>query len=163
VGVTAPGFQMVCVPDHVRKAPKTIVEAQFSIPYATAAAWVDGGVELRHFTQESVTRPDLHALAGKVEPYVHEEIQRDWHRYVTPSAVTVTFTDGEVVETRVDDAKGHPRNPMTADEFARKTEDCAAHTARPLDPGAAKQLADAVARLAEQPDVAELLAVLRPR
>ena len=46
VGVTAPGYQMVCVPEQVRLAPKTIVEAQFSIPYTVAASWIDG--KLRH-------------------------------------------------------------------------------------------------------------------
>src|SRR4029450_5282529 len=42
VGVTAPGYQMVCVPEPVRLAPRTIVEAQFSMPYTVAAAWIDG-------------------------------------------------------------------------------------------------------------------------
>ena len=42
VGLTAPGYQMVCEPEHVRAAPRTVVEAQFSIPYTVAAAWIDG-------------------------------------------------------------------------------------------------------------------------
>ncbi len=54
VGVTAPGYQMVCVPEPVRVAPRTIVEAQFSIPYAVAASWIDGGLGIGHFSDEGV-------------------------------------------------------------------------------------------------------------
>ena len=56
VGVTAPGYQMVCTPEHVRRAPRTIVEAQFSIPYTVAAAWIDGGLAMRHFSDDGVRR-----------------------------------------------------------------------------------------------------------
>jgi len=54
VGVTAPGYQMVCVPEHVRLAPRTIVEAQFSIPYTVAASWIDGRLGMSHFSDEGL-------------------------------------------------------------------------------------------------------------
>jgi 2-methylcitrate dehydratase PrpD len=41
VGVTAPRYQMVCVPEQIRLAPHTIAEAQFSIPYTVAASWIE--------------------------------------------------------------------------------------------------------------------------
>ena len=68
VGLTAPGYQMVCVPEHVRLAPRTIVEAQFSIPYTVAAAWIDGKLELDHFTDHGLRRTDVLALASRVQP-----------------------------------------------------------------------------------------------
>ena len=42
-------IEVAGVPEHVRLAPRTIVEAQFSMPYTVAAAWIDGGLGLRHF------------------------------------------------------------------------------------------------------------------
>lgn len=147
VGVTGPGYQMVCVPEAVRLAPTTIVEAQFSIPYTVAAAWIDGSVGMRHFTQEGITRRDVLELALKVAPYVDDEIHAEWHRFVTPARVIVEFTDGTSVESRIDYAKGHPKNPMTDDERLAKARDCVTFAARPLIEGAADQLREVVARL----------------
>ena len=112
VGVTAPGYQMVCTPEHVRRAPRTIVEAQFSILHG-GGAWIDGGLAMRHFSDEGVQRADVLDLASRVQPYVDAEIDRDWSRFVTPARVIVRFRDGKTIEERVDYPKGHPKNMMT--------------------------------------------------
>ena len=157
VGVSAPGYQMVCVPEEVRRAPRTIVEAQFSVPYTVAAAWIDGGLGMRHFTDEGLRRGDVLDLAGRVVPYVDEEIDRDWARYVTPARVTIRFKDGSTTEARVDYPKGHPRNPMTKAEFALKTRDCATFAAKPMAADTADRLIATVGRLDALPDVSELI------
>jgi 2-methylcitrate dehydratase PrpD len=162
VGVTAPGYQMVCVPEEVRRAPKTIVEAQFSIPYTVAAAWIDGGLAMGNFTVDGVRRRDVLDLAGKVVPYVDEDIDRDWHRFVTPAKVTVEFVDGQTVETRVDYAKGHPKNPMSAAEFGAKTADCLTYSATPLSDDTADRLRETVAGLESHPDIGQLVGLLAP-
>ena len=160
VGVTAPGYQMVCVPEHVRLAPRTIVEAQFSIPYTVAAAWIDGRLGMRHFSDEGLQRADILDLASRVQPYVDAEIDRDWSRFVTPAKVTVQFRDGQTVETRVDYPKGHPKNMMTEAEFAAKTTDCATFAAKPLPADTAARLISTVGKLESLPDIAELLRIV---
>ena len=70
---------------QVRLAPKTIVEAQFSIPYTVAASWIDGKLGMRHFSDEGLTRADILDLAKRVQPYVDADIERDWSRFVTPA------------------------------------------------------------------------------
>ncbi len=160
VGVTAPGYQMVCVPEHVRLAPKTIVEAQFSIPYTVAAAWIDGSLGMRHFSDEGLQRADILALAARVRPYVDEDIDRDWRRFVTPAKVIVQFKGGQSLETRVDYPKGHPNNAMTRLEFAAKTADCASFAAVPLRANTADQLTVMVHSLESLADVSELLKVM---
>ena len=160
VGVTGPGYQMVCVPEQVRLNPRTIVEAQFSIPYNAAAAWIDGPLTLPHFTAEGIVRPDILELTRRVQPYVDADIDRDWSRYVTPARVIVQFRDGQRIETRVDYPKGHPRNLMTPAEFAAKTADCATFAARPLPVGTAARLGAVAGRLDGLADIGELLALL---
>jgi 2-methylcitrate dehydratase PrpD len=157
VGVTAPGYQMVCVPEHVRLAPRTIVEAQFSMPYTVAAAWIDGRLGMRHFSDAGLQRADILALAARVQPYVDAEIDRDWRRFVTPAKVTVQFRDGQTVETRVDYPKGHPNNMMTEAEFAAKATDCATFAAKPLPTDTAARLISTVGTLESLPDIAALL------
>ncbi|WP_029001002.1 MmgE/PrpD family protein [Azohydromonas australica] len=157
VGVTGPGYQMVCVPEQVRLAPRTIVEAQFSIPYTVAAAWVDGQLGMKHFSDEGLQRTDILALAKRVQPYVDDEIDRDWHRFVTPARMIVRFRDGTTVEERIDYPKGHPNNPMSDAEFAAKSADCATFTARPLASDVAVRLTETVRRLESLGDIAELV------
>ena len=160
VGVTAPGYQMVCVPEAVRAAPRTIVEAQFSIPYAVAATWIDGTLGMNHFTNEGLQRRDILDLTARVRPYVDQEMDRDWSRVVTPAALTVQFHDGQTVQTRVDYPKGHPNNPMTEAEFAAKTVDCATFAARTLPPDTPERLIATASRLERLPDIAELLHII---
>jgi 2-methylcitrate dehydratase PrpD len=160
VGVTAPGYQMVCVPEHVRLAPRTIVEAQFSIPYTVAASWIDGRLGMSHFSDEGLQRADILDLASRVQPYVDAEIDRDWSRFVTPAKVTVQFRDGQTVEARVDYPKGHPRNVMTEAEFAAKTTDCTTFAAKPLPADTAARLISTVGKLESLPDISELLRIV---
>jgi 2-methylcitrate dehydratase PrpD len=160
VGVTAPGYQMVCVPEHVRLAPSTIVEAQFSIPYTVAAAWIDGGLRIGHFSEEGLRRADVLALASRVKPYVDPEIDRDWHRFVTPARVTVRFRDGGTIETRVDHPRGHPKNMMTDTDLAAKTADCAAFAARPMPADTAARLTAVVGRLESLGHLSELVSIM---
>lgn len=160
VGVTSPAFQAVCVPEAVRKAPQTIVEAQFSIPYTVAAAWIDGGLGIRHYLDDSLKRADILELASRVQPYVHPEIDRDWSRSVTPAAVAVQFRDGLTVEARVDHPKGHPKNMMTEAEVEAKAADCATFAVKPLGADVAARLTATVRNLESVRDVSELLRIL---
>jgi len=162
VGLTAPGYQMVCVPEHVRQAPRTIVEAQFSIPYTVATAWIDGTLGLGHFTDDGLRRTDVLALASRVRPFIDEELDRDWRRFVTPATVGIRFRDGQTLEKRVNYSKGHPRNPMTPREFAAKAADCAAFAARSLSAGTAERLTATVSQLESLHDVAALLEIFTP-
>jgi 2-methylcitrate dehydratase PrpD len=162
VGVTGPGYQMVCVPEAVRLAPRTIVEAQFSIPYTVASAWIDGALGMGHFSDEGLQRSDVLALAARVQPYVDEEIDREWSRFVTPAKVIVQFRDGETIEERVDYPKGHPKNVMSDAEFAAKTADCATFAAAALPKDIAERLIATARRLETLPDIAELLKIMTP-
>lgn len=160
VGTTAPGYQMVCVPEPVRLAPKTIVEAQFSIPYAAAAAWIDGGLAMKHFTDEGLQRADILELTSRVQPYVDAEIDRDWHRFIPPARVTIQFRDGQTLEARVNHPKGHPKNAMSEAEFAAKTRDCATFAEVPLPPDTADRLMGTMGKLESLPDLTELMRVM---
>jgi 2-methylcitrate dehydratase PrpD len=162
VGLTAPGYQIVCMPEAVRAAPRTIVEAQFSIPYTVAASWIDGRIGIGHFTDEALRRTDVLGLASRVVPFVDEDIDRKWRRSVTPARVTVRFRDGQTVEARVDDAKGHPRNPMTERELAAKAEDCAVFAARPIASDTAALLSATVSQLESIRDISTLVHVMVP-
>ncbi len=124
-GVNNQAFEAVCTPPAMRRHPKTIVQAQFSIPFTVAAALIDGRVTLNHFTEEGIRRPDILALAEKVECSVDADIERDWSRAISPTRLSVE-AGNTVLEERVDYPRGHPAFPMTSSDFETKLEDCLA-------------------------------------
>jgi 2-methylcitrate dehydratase PrpD len=160
VGVTGPGYQMVCAPEHVRLNPKTIVEAQFSIPFTVATAWIDGPITLGHLSDEGIKRPELLDLCKRVQCYVHDGIDKEWARFVTPADVMVEFKDGTSAHCRVDYPKGHPNNAMTEAEFAAKAVDCAKLSAVPLKPDTVPRLIECVATLDKAKDITSLMRIM---
>jgi 2-methylcitrate dehydratase PrpD len=162
VGVNRQAYEAVCTPIDVRKAPKTNVDAQFSIPYTVAAALLDGWVKLEHFTEASLLRLDILALARKVEPFVDEDIEREWGRSVSPAELHVELEDGTAHTLRIDVPLGHPSRPMAAEDFEAKAMDCVSNAVLPLQRDAHRRLRELVDRLDELDDVRPLTQVLQP-
>lgn len=114
----------VGTPLDIRKAPKTLVQAQFSSCYNIACALIQGEVGLSDFADTAaLQRPDIMALTAKVTPLVDDQIERDWGRNVSPSRVEVDI-DGKTFSTQVDRPKGSKEFPMSPAEMRRKLEDC---------------------------------------
>ena len=155
-------FEAVCTPIEVRKSPQTIVEAQFSIPYAVAAALTDGHVGLAHFSEQGLRRTDILELAARIEGVVSSDIERDWSRNISPAHLLIEMVDGTVREMRVDYPSGHPRRPMSAADFDRKMDDCVAFGTSGLPVDARQRLRSAVDSLEAAPKASVLLRALVP-
>ncbi|HSV83814.1 MAG TPA: MmgE/PrpD family protein [Ramlibacter sp.] len=123
--INSQGNQACGVPLEIRRAPKTVVQAQFSIPYTVATALVTGGVSLSDFTPEAFARPDILKLAALVTPIVDDEFERTMGRNVTPARIEAVAA-GKVYTAQVLQAKGGIDVPMSADDLRRKLEDCLA-------------------------------------
>ena len=162
VGVTRQAYEAVCTPVEVRKLPPTIVHAQFSIPYNVAAALIDGGVGLGHFSESSIHREDILALAQRVDGFVDDDIEREWSRSVSPANLRIDMDDGKTHILRVDVPLGHPSRPMSAADFDAKAIDCFRVSARPSSEDAPRQLRNLVDRLESLDDVGGLARVLNP-
>ena len=162
VGVTRQAYEAVCTPVAVRKAPATIVHAQFSIPFTVAAALIDGGIGLGHFSESAIRRPDILSLAQRVDAYVDEDIEREWSRSISPARVQIDLEDGTTRTLRVDLPLGHPSRPMSTADHDAKAMDCFRLSVRPLGSDAHCRLRDLVDRLESLDDVGELAQVLEP-
>ena len=162
VGVTRQAYAAVCMPVEVRKVPETIVHAQFSIPFNVAAALIDGGVVLAHFSESSIRRKDILALAQRVDAFVDDDIEREWSRSISPANVQIDMQDGTTHTLRVDIPLGHPSRPMSTADFDAKAADCFRVSAQPLRENAHRQLRELVDRLESLADVRALARVLDP-
>jgi Uncharacterized protein involved in propionate catabolism len=151
VNINSQGNQAVGTPLAMRQAPKSVVQAQFSICYNIACALVNGRVGLSDFTDEALRRPEILSIAAKVTPVVDNEFERTMGRNVTPARVEV-FQGEALLSAEVREAKGNFASPMSSQEMRRKLEDCISFAG--FDPSRADAFEEGVGRLESSADVA---------
>jgi len=156
VGVNNQAHEAVCTPLDMRRAPTTIVQAQFSIPYTVATALVTGGVSLNDLSDEGLTRPEVLALAARTECMVNADIEKDWGRTVTPAHLEIETETG-THSCRVDYPKGHMRNPMSRADFEAKMLGCLAASGFDWPTDTVTRFRDAVDTLEHLPKGANIL------
>ncbi|MET7640730.1 MmgE/PrpD family protein [Streptomyces sp. NPDC005438] len=162
LGVPAPVLRTVGEPIEQKRAPETGYQAQFSGPYALAAALCGPGnglgVTLADYTDELARDPGRRALMARVEVVADPRATEVFPRQF-PATLTVRDTDGEVWYAEVLANRGGPQRPLSAEELGLKFQD---NVSGALDADRAGAVRAAAARLAELPDLAPLLDPCRP-
>lgn len=97
-----------------KTAPRTGLESKFSVYHACAAGIIFGQAGEAEFSDETVARPDVVALRGRVRATVDDAIDE------AAADVTVTLNDGRAHHLFVAHAIGSLERPMTAPDLARK-------------------------------------------
>lgn len=116
-------WSFLTTPIERKRQPATTVEAQFSVPWAVAAALTDGKVGIAHFTPEALLRSDLRDMAARIET-VRDDGLANPSGGPGAAIVEVTLRGGQTVRRYVAAAKGAPDVPMSAAEVAAKFDDC---------------------------------------
>jgi len=116
-------YDMVCRPKESKWCPQTIIDAQFSLPFAVATAALNGKVSFSHFNKTSIRDPVVAAVMKRVHLILDFENQGD-SRAVVPmlGIVTLRTKSGEIFESKVDYVKGHPKNPVSIRMWMRSSE-----------------------------------------
>ena len=109
---TYPKGEVVCFPEEIKKKPRSIADAQFSIPWAVACAVVRGKADRSEFTEEARKDPKLLNMAAKVKPVIDASLTSMEH-----ATVKIKTRKGEF-ETTVTSPYGTTGNPMS-DPFLR--------------------------------------------
>ncbi len=114
-----PLVRSITEPRERKYNPTSVVDAQFSAPFAAAVAIVKRRAFLEEYNETGIRDQAVLALAQKVRWQVDEEAERLWPtRY--PCQVDITRTDGSVVSARVEWPKGDPENAATPAELEAK-------------------------------------------
>jgi 2-methylcitrate dehydratase PrpD len=157
VSVSSGAEKALCEPLDIKRNPRTIVDAQFSIPWTVAAALAHGKVGLAAFTEQAIKDRTILSLSNKVTPKLDESLNK---RGVTPAIVEIKTKDGKAYSKRVDNPYGSPENPMGMDAISEKFRDCAAHAARPLKKDHVEKIIQLVSQLETVRDVRQVIRLL---
>jgi 2-methylcitrate dehydratase PrpD len=157
VGIVAPGFAIVCEPLAAKRRPRSVVDAQFSLPFSVATALVRGAAWPEDFAPATFDDPAIRHVMDRVHPArdvaLDARFPRTW-----PCWVRIALDDGAVHEARVEHPLGDPENFPTATGLLEKFLRLAG---RVLDDAPARALSDAVTRIDGLSDVRALLALVR--
>ena len=135
--------------------PKTRIEAQFSLPYSTAVAFLHGEAGYEFFTEKWIGDPEIEALAARVV------LEADEGRSLEEEPViTVRTRDGRVFTGQQPVPIGDPANPVPEADIRAKYR---ALATRHLAPGTVRRLEEAVLALDSPGSLAEVRAILAAR
>jgi 2-methylcitrate dehydratase PrpD len=119
LGILKAGFAIVAEPEEQKSDPRSVVDAQFSMPFGAAVAILYGKATLDEYTLERINSAQVKELMGKIscvkDPELEKEFPKKW-----PASVTLLTKDGKAYSTRIDFPKGDPENPLTWDELKDK-------------------------------------------
>jgi 2-methylcitrate dehydratase PrpD len=144
-------------PPEVKCAPRTIIDAQFSVPWVVATALVNGRVTVNDFTEEAIKRRDIREIAQKI---IAKHVPAMDRHGVGPGGVIITMQDGTEYTEEVEHCLGSVERPMDFDDCAAKFRECAAGSIKPLPAARVEKVIDMIARLEELEDATRIIRLL---
>ncbi len=147
---------VVCEPLADKQTPTATYGALFSLPFCVATNLVHGHARLDNFTEEALQDESVLALAGKIGYEIEPMPEFPTHFC---GGVRLNLKDGLTLEHREMINRGHPDNPLQAADVQAKFRD---NARRALSDARIDAVIDAVDRLEELPNVAELAALCVP-
>ncbi len=152
IDVTAPPIVQIMA----NPAPVNMLSAKFSIPYALAAALVDGETGAPAFYDERVGDPAVRSLAERVE--IRPDPDMNMRRYDYPAArVAITLDDGRTLEGSAGAHYGDSHNPRPREDLLDKFRALAGES---LGEEATEQVIATVGRMDALDSVRELTGLL---
>jgi len=99
------------VEGHMQYRPESVMSAQYSLPYTVAASLLLDPRDPRSFDEQAMKRPDVLALADRVQGRVDQVFDS---RFPARCGGRARFSlkGGRVVERALDDSRGTPAKPV---------------------------------------------------
>jgi 2-methylcitrate dehydratase PrpD len=119
VSILKAGIALVAEPRENKLNPRSIVDAQFSMPFGAAVAIIYGRAFLDQYSPENIASPRVRSLMRRIfcieSPEIEKEFPRKW-----PAEVEITTRDGRSYRSSIQYPKGDPENPLSWDEIIAK-------------------------------------------
>ena len=107
--------------------PENTEQAQYSLPFATAAAIVYGDLGPEQVSQRALQHPEVRRISSSMVIVEEDQFNRAFPARRL-ARVTLFTKEGQCYQSEVTEARGDPEAPLDSDEIARKFH----HLADPL-------------------------------
>ena len=148
--------QLMCEPLDSRRAPATLVDAKFSLPFLVAVAAAKRQMSLSDFSSVELKNPAVLATALKVRPMPDATL--DWKTEMPLGRVEIETADGKVFSRTGVDVPGSPTAPMDWTAMWKKFEECNAVASVPRAPEHLHGACLVAQKLDQEADCSKLLA-----
>ncbi|UCH20600.1 MAG: MmgE/PrpD family protein [Deltaproteobacteria bacterium] len=119
LGILKAGFPLVAEPKKLKVNPRSVVDAQFSMPFGAAVAILFGKATLDEYTIETINSFPVKEMMNRIhcvmDPDLEKEFPKKW-----PAFVNILTKAGHDFTIKIDYPKGDPQNPITWDELINK-------------------------------------------
>lgn len=149
---------LMCQPLDERRAPATLVDAKFSLPFLVAIAAVKRGMTVKDFTGEGLRDPAVLELGRRISLVPDPTL--DWKTEMPPGRVEIVSRDGRSWLREGRQVPGNGDNPMSWADICDKFKECASMAATPLSGEKVARALDLAGRLESLPDATELARAL---
>jgi len=119
VSILRAGFSIVAEPREHKLNPRTIVDAQFSMPFGAAVAIIHGRAFLEQYSMENLSSQKVREVMGRVFCVQDEKIEKEFPRK-WPAEVVINARDGRTFRSAVEHPRGDPENPLSWEEIIEK-------------------------------------------
>ena len=153
--VPAGEVPIICEPAETKRRPRSSYDAQFSLAFSIASAFVDGAVGLDTYASAHLDDPRVLALAARVSHVVDPESP---FPKSFPGWVRVRLRDGQELEARLPHGRGGLERPLPAEAIVEKFRD---NARRALPAARVAALERAVLDLDRLKSVRELMVLCR--
>lgn len=153
LSVTDAHLALLCLPEDAKRTPRSPVDAQFSIPWGVASAFVKRRVGLDDFTEDAIRNPAVLDLTRRMRVEVDNSLHRPGPE---PTRVKVITREGKAFSRVVENPLGSLERPMSFDDCARKFADCA----KSLGKEKVERIIHLVEQLEQLEDIREIIRLL---
>lgn len=147
--------RLMSEPLPLRRAPQTLADAKFSLPFLIAVALVRRGMSVRDFTPAGLRDPAVLALAQRV--VLVDDPARNWGAEMPPGRVEILARDGRHWDAEGRRVPGNADNPMDWAMIRAKFAECASVAAVPVPPERIARAQAMAQRLETLPDATALI------
>ena len=149
---------LMCQPLQERRAPATLADAKFSLPFLVAVAVVRRGMSVTDFTTAGLADPEILEAARKITLVPDPSL--DWTLDLPPGRVEVLAKDGRRWLVEGQQVPGNADAPLTWDDICAKFRECAAVSVNPVPPDRLARAEEMARGLADLDDATDLIRCL---
>jgi len=156
IGVLSQGMRLVAEPVEAKRNPESVVDMQFSMPFAAAVALSYGSASLKEYAIGVPDRPEVRHIMDRVQCVTDPKLDAQTPK-LFPAWAEVRTSNGRTMRSELTYPKGDPENPVTWDEMRTKFNLLSAPV---ISSQRQKEIISAIDSLEQMDDVRQLASLL---